>query len=90
MGQNAVVDPVFPVVGGALTRWRGQGGHADLRRGHFLLKMYVKMKELGPIRARPLDPPMEWDNVILHRFDFSVKPNLQGAESDLVLCCNFF
>ena len=35
----------------------------DLRRGHFLVKMYAKTKELGPIgRAcaghAPLDPPM--------------------------------
>ena len=36
----------------------------DLRHGCFLVKMYVKTKELGPIRegvrlARPsLDPPM--------------------------------
>ena len=37
-------------------------GGMDLRHGHFLLKMYAKMKELRPIggvgRARPLDPPM--------------------------------
>ena len=25
------------------------GGGTDLRRGHFLVGMYVKMKELGPI-----------------------------------------
>ena len=35
----------------------------DLRHGHFLVKMYAKMKELGPIGGRvpgtpPLDPPM--------------------------------
>ena len=37
------------------------GGDVDLRRGHFSVKMYVKMKELGPMggggggvrRARP-------------------------------------
>ena len=39
-------------------------GGVDLRRGHFLVKMYAKMKELGPIGGRalgmppPLDPPM--------------------------------
>ena len=38
-------------------------GGMDLRRGHFLVKMYAKTKELGPIgggmrRAPPLDPPM--------------------------------
>ena len=35
----------------------------DLQRGHFSVKMYAKMKELGPIggvrQERPaLDPPM--------------------------------
>ena len=45
--------------GGACTCWEGM----DLRRGHFLVKMYAKTKELGPIgrgvrRARPLDLPM--------------------------------
>ena len=37
----------------------------DLRRGHFLVKMCAKTKELGPIgggerlaRPPPLDPPM--------------------------------
>ena len=39
------------------------GGDMDLRREHFLPKMYAKMKELSPIggcmhQARPLDPPM--------------------------------
>ena len=39
------------------------GGGVDLRRGHFSVKMYVKMKELGPIGGAcaghtPLDPPM--------------------------------
>ena len=46
----------FPL--GALTRLRD----VDLRHGHFLVKMYLKTKELGPVegvhRARPLDPPM--------------------------------
>ena len=44
------------------------GDGMDLWRGHFLVKMYAKMKELGPIgggvrRARPLDPPMIRINV---------------------------
>ena len=39
-----VADPGFPV-GGACTHWGG----VDLRCGHFLVKMYAKMKELGPI-----------------------------------------
>ena len=38
-----MADPGFPV-GGACTRWGG----VDLRRGHFSVKMYAKMKELGP------------------------------------------
>ena len=38
----------------------------DLRHGHFLVKMYVKTKELGPIGGvctghAPLDPPMRMD-----------------------------
>ena len=52
------MDPGFPVGGGAPIR-----GGVDLRHGHFLLKMYVKTKELGLIGggmrpACPLDPPM--------------------------------
>ena len=50
----AVADPGLPV-----------GGAVDLRCGHFSVKMYAKMKELGPMggvrRARPLDPPMYSD-----------------------------
>ena len=46
-----MADPGFPV-----------GGGVDLRRGRFLVKMYAKTKELGPIGgvpgARPPDPPM--------------------------------
>ena len=30
---------------GVCTHWGG----VDLQRGHFLVKIYVKMKELGPI-----------------------------------------
>ena len=37
-------------------------GGVDLQHGHFLVKMYAKMKELGPMGAytghTPLDPPM--------------------------------
>ena len=40
-----VADPGFPVGGG---REPVRGG-VDLQRGHFLVKMYVKTKELGPI-----------------------------------------
>ena len=55
--QLAVADPGFPVGGDA----KPLGG-ANLRRGHFLAKMYAKTKELYPVggagRRRPLDPPM--------------------------------
>ena len=56
-----MADPGFPVGGRAPIR-----GGVDLRRGHFSVKMYAKMKELGPMggvrRARPLDPPMLSDD----------------------------
>ena len=44
---NAVADPGFPV------------GGVDLRHGCFLVKMYAKTKELGPMRGRrvPGTPP---------------------------------
>ena len=45
--NNSVAGPGFPV-----------GGGVHLRRGHFSVKMYAKTKELGPIGAPPLDPPM--------------------------------
>ena len=55
-------------VGNFCDQWGG--GVMDLRRGHFLPKIYAKRKELGPwggtpmYRARPLDLPM----VMLHKF----------------------
>ena len=50
---DTVADPGFPV----------GGGGADLQRGCFSAKTYVKMKELDPVGGRgpaapPLDPPM--------------------------------
>ena len=57
---KAVADPAFPIGGHAPV-----SGGMDLRRRHFLVKMYAKTKELGPIMggvrpARPpLDPPMK-------------------------------
>ena len=53
----SVADPGFPV-GGVHPL-----GGVDLRHGCFLVKMYAKMKELGPTGggvcpACPLDPPM--------------------------------
>ena len=51
--QCTVADPGFPV-GGA---WTLCGGHGP-PSGHFLVKMYAKMKELGPIRSlHPARPP---------------------------------
>ena len=56
---DSVADPGFPI-GGAPTHWGG----ANLRHGHFLVKMYAKMKEIDPVggggraAAPPLDPPM--------------------------------
>ena len=41
----SVADPGFPVGGGM----HPLGGGVNLRHGHFLVKMYAKMKELGPI-----------------------------------------
>ena len=53
-----MADPGFPI-------GRGHGPireGMDLQCGHFLAKMYAKMKELGPIGGHapstPLDPPM--------------------------------
>ena len=60
-----MADPGFPVGGRAPVR-----GGMDLRRGHFLVKMYAKMKELGPMEGRvpgmppPPDPPMSSVNNI--------------------------
>ena len=58
MYELAVADPGFPV-GGAQTCWGG----ANLRRVHFLVKTYVKTKEMDPVGgartgSAPLDPPM--------------------------------
>ena len=53
-----MADPGFPV--GVCGPVGGGGGDVDLRRGHFSVKMYAKMKELGPVGGgrAPLDPPM--------------------------------
>ena len=52
--------------GGAWTHFWGGFG---LRRGHFSVKMYGKMKELGPVggvcRHASLDPPMQKVKCIL-------------------------
>ena len=41
----SVVDPGFPVGCGTNPVW----GDTNIRRGCFSVKMYVKMKELGPV-----------------------------------------
>ena len=51
-----MADPGFPVGGGAPTHWGG----ANLRRVHFLVKMYAKMKEMDPVGGgggAPAAPP---------------------------------
>ena len=56
----SVADPEFPVRGGGAI-----GGRLDLKRERFLLKMYVKTKELGPIgRGRePGTPPRSANDI---------------------------
>ena len=49
------LDPGFSGGGGA---WTHFGGGFGLQRGHFLVKIYAKMKELGPVGGRaPGTPP---------------------------------
>ena len=57
-----VVDPGFPVGGGL----HPLGGGVDLRCGCFSVKMFAKMKELGPIGGgvRPARPPPRSANVL--------------------------
>ena len=53
------------IIGSGGSRISRRGGRApvrggvDLRRGHFSVKIYAKMKELGPIGegVRPARPP---------------------------------
>ena len=49
---QAVADPGFPI-GGCGPIW----GAVDLQQGCFSVKMYVKMKELGPVGGMHLVPP---------------------------------
>ena len=63
---NKTLQISLPISGGSRISRRGGVhplGGVDLQRGHFLVKMYAKMKELGPIGGRapgmpPLDLPM--------------------------------
>ena len=59
--SNPVADPGFPI-GGAPTCWGG----ANLRRVHFLVKTYAKMKEIDPVWGghAPAAPPGS-SNVII-------------------------
>ena len=63
---NSIINIKFS--GGSRISCRGHRpiGGMDLQHGHFLAKMYAKMKELGPVgggmcRAHPppIDPPMK-------------------------------
>ena len=81
--QSAVVDHGFPVGGHGPVR-----GDVDLWCGHFLVKMYVKMKELGPVgggvhQACPLDVPMVWELISEWRLRNSdSKSNKKDKHSD--------
>ena len=72
--RTTVADPGFPVGGGG-------GGGANLRRRRFSVKMYAKMKELGPVGGRapgtPLDPPMINFGMYLKRTDPCLSRSLQ-------------
>ena len=61
--------------------WGGFG----LQRGHFSVKMYAKMKELGPVGgrapARPLDPPMVYAFSVSLSGDETVDSNLTVFDS---------
>ena len=54
--SGPVADPGFLVGGGGGVH--PLGGGMDLRHGHFLVKMYAKMKELGPMPMPMPHPPM--------------------------------
>ena len=66
------------MIGSGGSRISRRWGGVDLRHGRFLVKMYVKTKELGPVgggRAPgtpppPLDPPMVGK---LHRTELHVR-----------------
>ena len=57
---TAVADPGFPVGGRGPVR-----GGMDLRHRHFSVKLYAKMKELGPVGGRaPGTPPSRSANAL--------------------------
>ena len=51
--------------GSRISRWGGADpwGGADLRRGRFSVKMYVKTKELGPVGHAPRTANVKIDTV---------------------------
>ena len=52
----SVMDPGFPVGGGAPTSW---GGGANSRGGYVSKNLYVKTKESGPLGGHVLVVPPE-------------------------------
>ena len=68
---TSVADPGFPVGGGHVPI-----GGMDPRCGHFLAKMYVKMKESGPMggmhlacpQLAPPQPPMHLNPLSTDRY----------------------
>ena len=54
-------------------------GGMDLQRGHILVKMYMKMKELGPVggsmhqKILHVDPPMSCYGIMTSHFKMSAK-----------------
>ena len=61
--EDPVADPGFPM-GGVDPLWGGM----DPQHGCFSVKMYVKMKELGPVGGvRPARPPRSANEILPHR-----------------------
>ena len=58
---NPVVDPEFPI-----KECVDPLGDVNLRRRPFSVKMYAKMKELGPVRARTRRTPPRSANVAIY------------------------
>ena len=72
-----MADPGFPVGGRAPIR-----GGVDLQCGHFLVKMYVKTKELGPMGGvRQARPPRSANALTL-----MIILILQGGYSKRIWC----
>ena len=65
--MKSVADPGFPIGGCAPIK-----GGMDLQRGHFLVKMYVKRKELGPIGGMHCTCPPRSANVKLNNLSICI------------------